>query len=74
DAKEEADAAFKIRVSGAGRRPVTASVRLVNEDGEVIWPAAGRGRAGVYTGTVEEVARRIAGDLLKDVLKSDARQ
>jgi hypothetical protein len=78
DAKEEADAAFKIKVSGgseagAGRRPVTASVRLVNEDGEVIWPAVGRGRAGVYTGTVEDVTRRIAGDLLKDVLKSDAR-
>ncbi|HJQ31256.1 MAG TPA: hypothetical protein VJ866_03705 [Pyrinomonadaceae bacterium] len=76
DAREEADAAFKIKVSGgsAGRRPVTASVRLVNEDGEVIWPAAGRGRAGVYTGTVEDVTRRIAEDLLKDVLKSDARQ
>ncbi|MBV9925738.1 MAG: hypothetical protein JOZ96_12030 [Acidobacteria bacterium] len=79
DVKEEADAAFKLRVSGgksagAGGRPVTASARLVNEDGEVIWPAAGRGRAGVYTGTVEDVTRRIAGDLLKDVLRSDARQ
>jgi hypothetical protein len=91
DGKDEADAAFKIRVSGRGnagtarggstargagaaKRSVTASVRLVNEDGEVIWPASEKGRAGIYTGTVEDVTRRIAADLLKDVLKSDARR
>lgn len=92
DGKDEADAAFKIRVSGRGnagtahgggstargagasKRSVTASVRLVNEDGEVIWPTSEKGRAGIYTGTVEDVTRRIAADLLKDVLKSDAQR
>ncbi|MBV8856956.1 MAG: hypothetical protein JOZ02_08510 [Acidobacteria bacterium] len=87
DVKDEADAAFKMSVSvrpqaGRGktapdpdpaRRTVAASVRLVNEDGEVIWPAGGKG-ARLYTGTLKDVTGRIAADLLKDVLKSDARK
>jgi hypothetical protein len=87
DSKDEADAAFKIKVSvrptaGAARgdktshepdgRPVNVSVRLVNEDGEAIWPLNGKGGAGIYTGTLKGVTGRIAGDLLKAVLKSDA--
>jgi hypothetical protein len=87
DAKDEADAALKISLSvkphaGRGkasreadpaRRMVAASARLVNEDGEVIWPAGGKG-ARLYTGTLKDVTRRIAADLLQDVLKSDAQK
>jgi hypothetical protein len=86
-ARDEADAAFKINVSAKQRaargnasrdpdpakRAVTVSARLVNEDGEVIWPSGGRGN-GVYTGTLRDVTGRIAADLLKDVLKSDAQK
>ncbi|HZT57015.1 MAG TPA: hypothetical protein VFA21_00170 [Pyrinomonadaceae bacterium] len=89
DVKDEADAAFKIKLSakpGAPRgdeslgdaeqekRPVTVSVRLVNEDGEVIWPSNGKGGAATYNGTLKDVTGRIAADLLKDVLKSDAQK
>jgi hypothetical protein len=91
DAKDDADAAFKIKVSakphsGAARsdkalgdsaqekRTVTLYVRLVNEDGEVIWPSSGRGGAATYTGTLKDVTDRIAADLLKAVLKSDAQK
>jgi hypothetical protein len=91
DVKDEADAAFKIKVSGrtpagasqgeqasrdsdAEKRSVKVLVRLVNEDGEVIWPANSKGNGGVYTGTVGDVTKRIAGDLLKDVLNSDSKK
>ncbi|HST51122.1 MAG TPA: hypothetical protein VLJ61_03850 [Pyrinomonadaceae bacterium] len=91
DVKDEADAAFKIKVSartraGAARgdkalsdseqekRLVNVTVRLVNEDGEVIWPSNGKGSAGNYTGTLRDVTGRIAGDLSKAVLKSDAQK
>jgi hypothetical protein len=56
------------------RRTVTLSVRLVNEDGEVIWPSSSNGGAATYTGTLKDVTDRIAADLLKAVLKSDAQK
>jgi hypothetical protein len=91
EVKDDADAAFKIKVSaktrvGAARgdkalsdseqekRVVTLSVRLVNEDGEVIWPSNGKGGVATYTGTLKDATGRIAADLLKDVLKSDAQK
>jgi hypothetical protein len=91
DAKDDADAAFKIKVtakphsattrgdkasddSEQEKRTVTVSVRLVNEDGEVIWPSSSKGGAATYTGTLKDVTDRIAADLLKAVLKSDAQK
>lgn len=91
EVKDDADAAFKIKVSakmrvGAARgdkalsdseqekRVVTLSVRLVNEDGEVIWPSNGKGGVATYNGTLKDATGRIAADLLKDVLKSDAQK
>jgi len=91
EVKDDADAAFKIKVSaktrvGAARgdkalsdseqekRVVTLSVRLVNEDGEVIWPSNGKGGGATYNGTLKDATGRIAADLLKDVLKSDAQK
>ena len=89
--RDEADAAFKIKVSArvpaakspadkgatsakTGARLITVSVRLVNEDGEVIWPTRGKAAQSRYTGTIKDVADRITKDLLKDVLKSDAQK
>jgi hypothetical protein len=61
------------RGSDPAKRVVTLSVRLVNEDGEVIWPAGGKGIA-VYTGTIKSVTGRIASDLLKNFAKPDAQK
>lgn len=65
--------------SDPAERAVTVSARLVNEGGEVIWPASVGDRGGVYngkvySGKVKDVARRIAADLLRDVRKSDAQK
>ncbi|HEV7858749.1 MAG TPA: hypothetical protein VGO91_08995 [Pyrinomonadaceae bacterium] len=46
------------------------TVRLVNEDGAVIWPIKNRKPKGVYDGTLPNVTRRIAGDLLEDIRKA----
>jgi hypothetical protein len=88
DAKDDADAALKISVSArpraphadksprdadAAKRVVRLTVRLVNEDGEVIWPAGSKGVA-VYTGTLKDVTDRIAADLLKNSAKPDAQK
>ncbi|MDT7543176.1 MAG: hypothetical protein QOE33_3080 [Acidobacteriota bacterium] len=89
--RDEADAAFKIKVSArvavaqspadkgspsanAGARLITVSVRLVNEDGEIIWPTTGKAAESHYNGTIKDVADRITKDLLSDVLKSDAQR
>jgi hypothetical protein len=46
------------------------TVRLVNEDGAVIWPVKNRKPKGVYDGTLPDVTQRIAGDLLEDMRKA----
>jgi hypothetical protein len=91
ESRDEADAAFKIKVSGrasgekaAGEkemtnsnvqtRALTISVRLVNEDGAVIWSPKGKSAQSRYTGTIKDAADRIVKDLLTDVLKSDAQK
>jgi hypothetical protein len=91
DVKDDADAAFKIKISESSltrvnpsnkvlrdsdpsESLVTVSVRLVNEGGEVIWPARGNGHERTYTGKVKDVTKRIASDLLTDVRKSDTRK
>jgi hypothetical protein len=62
-----------VRDADAAKRAVTLTVRLVNEDGEVIWPAGSKG-AAVYTGTLKDVTGRIAADLLKNLSKPDAKK
>jgi hypothetical protein len=91
ESRDEADAAFKIRVSAraavakfpadkrarnadGAARLITLFVRLVNEDGEVIWPAKGKATEARYTGTIKDVADRMTRDLLRDVRKSDAQK
>jgi hypothetical protein len=50
------------------------TVRLVNEDGAVIWPVNRGKPKGVYEGKLSKVTQRIAGDLLEDIRKSDNRK
>jgi hypothetical protein len=46
------------------------TVRLVNEDGAVIWPLKNRKPKGVYDGMLPNVTKRIAVDLLEDIRKA----
>lgn len=61
------------RDSDPAKRTVTLSVRLVNEDGEVIWPVGNKGVA-VYKGTLKDVTDRLAADLLKNFARADAQK
>lgn len=55
---DEADAALMVEpLKGDGR----FRVRLIDENAETIWPDKG---ARIYTGTLEEIARRIVADLI----------
>ena len=56
--KDEADTALDIKLSPDGR---TASIRLLNAKGRVIWPRSGKGRK--YVGDTDQLAERIVADL-----------
>lgn len=68
---EQADAALKISVSSASARAgdarVIVSVRGVNANGFVVWPASRRGSIWRYVGQPGFVADRIVKDLLADI-------
>jgi hypothetical protein len=64
--------------SQAAARPMPGTnatliiARLVNEDGEVIWPAAKDKKSGLrYNGTTVQVAKKIANDLLIEIRRSE---
>ena len=68
--RDEADAVFKLSAEwGGGTKAgeASVSVRLVNEDGRVIWPTARTPGAGRYRGTAASVAARAARDLHAEV-------
>jgi hypothetical protein len=84
--KDEADAALKLNIKeiatgktvngNAGNEEAetlsaVVIVRLVNEDGAVIWPGTNRKQERRYNGTIKSVVSRIAADLLQDIRKSD---
>lgn len=64
--RDTADAALKISISENAPGRVTAIVRLVNAEGEVIWPKAERASGWRYNGEPQAVAARIAADLKKE--------
>lgn len=68
---EQADAALKISVSPASNRAndarVIVSVRGVNANGFVVWPASRRGSSWRYVGQPRAVADRIVTDLTRDI-------
>jgi hypothetical protein len=71
---DQADAALKISVSPASSRAgdsrVIVSVRGVNANGFVVWPAARRGSSWRYVGQPRFVADRIVTDLMTDIRRA----
>lgn len=72
---DEADAVLKLyaRTKPASTRnpkSVTLSALLINVNGDVVWPLRQRRQRALYSGLPNEVARRIAADLLRDMRKS----
>ena len=71
---EQADAALKISVSPASSRAgdsrVIVSVRGVNANGFVVWPASRRGSSWRYVGQPRFVADRIVADLMADIRRA----
>lgn len=64
--RDVADAALKISVSEDAAGHATAVVRLINTEGEVIWPKARRAAGWRYVGEKETVAKRVAADLKRE--------
>jgi hypothetical protein len=71
---EQADAALKISVRPAslraGDQRVIVTVRGVNANGVVVWPAARRGSNWRYVGQPRFVAERILADLWADIRRT----
>jgi hypothetical protein len=71
---EQADAALKISISPASLRAgdsrVIVSVRGVNANGFVVWPASRRGSSWRYVGQPRAVADRIVTDLMSDIMRA----
>lgn len=81
--KDDADAALKLLINNSSNattnsskittdeQVVTVFVRMVNEDGEVIWPTKSKNNGRRYNGTIQGVTNRIMKDLLKDIPQSE---
>src|SRR6185369_17497791 len=71
---DQADAALKISVSPASSRAgdsrVIVSVRGVNANGFVVWPASRRGSSWRYVGQPRFVADRMVTDLMTDIRRA----
>lgn len=76
--RNEADTLLKVtvenRVAAHGataetllKRRITGTVRLINADGHTIWPNPKGGR---FSGTAEEISRRIAANLVESIEKA----
>lgn len=70
ESKDEAEALMRVTVKSAGDAQVSASVLVLNADGETIW--RGVGTRGVFTGSNESVAAGIVKELL-DVASKNGR-
>ncbi len=76
--QSDADAVLKISTKRESLLPsdnlasATIIVRLVNAKGKVVWPATGI--AAIYQGNVNEIAARIAANLLSEVQKVERRK
>ncbi len=71
--RDEADALLKVFVkseSAESPQKISATVRLINATGFVIWPAIKEGSGSVFAGSSEEVADAIINRLSEDIRKS----
>jgi hypothetical protein len=69
--REEADAVLKGKITTTPPEQVSATVRLVNAKGAVLWPINGHGAGRQYQGPVATVTSQIARDLLADMDKAE---
>jgi hypothetical protein len=69
--RDEADAVLKGRITTARPELVSATVRLVNAKGEVLWPVKGPVTGKQYQGSVDIITAQIARDLLADIEKAE---
>jgi hypothetical protein len=69
--RDEADAVLKGKITTTRPEQVSATVRLVNAKGVVLWPINGPGAGKQYQGPVATVTSQIARDLLADMDKAE---
>lgn len=69
--RNDADAVLKGTVTATRAEQVSATVRLVNANGDVIWPVKGSVLGKRYQGSVATVTSQIAKDLLADMEKAE---
>jgi len=69
--RDEADAVLKGRITTARPEQVSATVRLVNAKGDVVWPVKGPVAGKQYQGPVAIITGQITRDLLADMDKAE---
>ena len=69
--RDEADAVLKGKITTTRPEQVSATVRLVNAKGAVLWPINGPVTGKQYQGPVATVTSQIARDLLADMEKAE---
>jgi hypothetical protein len=69
--RDEADAVLKGRITATRPQQVSATIRLVNAKGEVVWPIKGPLSGKQYQGGVTIITGQIARDLLADMDKAE---
>jgi hypothetical protein len=69
--RDEADAVLKGKITTTRTEQVSATVRLVNAKGAVLWPMNGPVIGKQYQGPVATVTSQIARDLLSDMDKAE---
>jgi hypothetical protein len=69
--RDEADAVLNGKIRSTRPEQTSATVRLVNARGEVVWPVKGPIKGKQYQGSITLIATRIAGDLLADMDKAE---
>jgi hypothetical protein len=69
--RDEADAVLKGKITTTRPEQVSATVRLVNAKGSVLWPINGPVAGKQYQGAGATIAGQIARDLLADMDKAE---
>lgn len=69
--RDEADAVLKGKITTTRPEQVSATVRLVNAKGDVLWPVRGPITGKQYQGPVAIITSQIARDLLADMDKAE---
>jgi hypothetical protein len=71
--RDEADAVLKGKITATRPEQASATVRLVNARGEVVWPRRGPVTGKQYQGPISIITNQIARDLLADMDKAESK-